>query len=471
MIYQYNNFFMIEKYYIYIYNIEYKYDFQLFNDDLYLICNFDKNNDINIKIKIMYDKYEYIFELNNIKSNIIKIGNIHNLDYKYNKIYENIRHDTLELGIIKESVITDNLDFTDLIESYDIYSNLNYMNNITNSYINDDTFDLPINKQIVKYNEKINKIKNYQEDDTISINNIFLEKNINIIYPKFNTKYYSICNNYINNKYDKKYLLYHWYFFGRYNLELYFKYLLNKYSENIKLLKYPEIKYIADKNNTLLFIDDRYDPSFIYLMQLFLYSIDNTWNITLYTTEDNIKKYTADFEKLNVSAKILLLEKKFTNINDYSNLLKNPIFWQNINEDNCLLFQYDSFCMGKFDKIFLNYNYIGARWDHKANNINSINIGNGGTSFRKTRLMENICNKYNNCENIKHFAEDVFFSHILYEEKLNNCNNYIADYFSFENIYSENSIYAHQLYKVIEIEDMDNFINSKILKMLNNNFI
>ena len=44
MIYQYNNFFMIEKYYIYIYNIEYKYDFQLFNDDLYLICNFNINN-------------------------------------------------------------------------------------------------------------------------------------------------------------------------------------------------------------------------------------------------------------------------------------------------------------------------------------------------------------------------------------------------------------------------------------------
>jgi hypothetical protein len=458
---------MIEKYYIYIYNIEYKYDFQLFNDDLYLICNFNINNEINIKIKIMYDKYEYIFELNNIKSNIIKIGNIHNLDYKYNKINEDIKEyikEDIKEDIFKLNGINENIIpyFTDLTESHDI-------NNFTSIY--KDTLDLPMNKQMGQYNEKISKIKNYEEDDIISINNIFLEKNINIVYPKFSTKYYSICNNYINNKYDKKYLLYHWYFFGRYNLELYFKYLLNKYSENIKLLKYPKIKYTADKNNTLLFIDDRYDPSFIYLMQLFLYSIDNTWNITLYTIEDNIKKYTADFEKLNVSAKILLLDKKFTNINDYSNLLKNPIFWHNINEDNCLLFQYDSFCMGKFDKIFLNYNYIGARWDHKASNISNINIGNGGTSFRKTRLMENLCNKYNNCENIKHFAEDVFFSHILYEEKLNNCNNYIADYFSFENIYSENSIYAHQLYKVIEIENMDNFINSKILKMLNNNFI
>lgn len=85
--------------------------------------------------------------------------------------------------------------------------------------------------------------------------------------------------------------------------------------------------------------------------------------------------------------------------------------------------------------------------------------------------MEYICKKYEKKQVIKNYLnypEDVFFSHLLYEEKLHNCNNFISDKFSFENIYSENSIYAHQLYKVIKIEDMDNFIDLKITKMLDN---
>ena len=440
MVLEYNNFFIIDKYYIYVYDIKYNYDFKLLNNDLYLICNFDFTikHDINIKIKIMYETKEYIFTENNLKSNIVNIGNINNLPFE-------------------------NID--NKIELYNINKNMTEINNDQN---NNDQNNNDQNNNDQNNNEIINKIKNYIVNDIISINNNFLEKNIKLIYPNFNIKYYLISNSYITNKYDKKYLLYHWYFFGRHNGQLYFKYLLFKYSEKIKLLKYNKIIYSEDKNNTLLFIDDRYDPSFIYILQLFLYSINHKWNITLYTTEDNVKNYQSDFQKLDVSAKIIILNKKFKNINDYSKLLKNPNFWENIKEDNCLLFQYDSFCMGKFDKKFLNYNYIGARWNHSATILNNICIGNGGTSFRKTRIMEYICKKYEKREPIKNYPEDVFFSHLLYEEKLHNCNNFIADKFSFENIYNENSIYAHQIYKVIKIEDMDNFIDSKITKMLDN---
>ena len=154
-----------------------------------------------------------------------------------------------------------------------------------------------------------------------------------------------------------------------------------------------------------------------------------------------------------------ILEKKLSSKFDYSDLLKDENLWSKIKEDNVLLFQYDSFCMGKFDNIFLNYNYIGARWPH--NPLEKLSIGNGGTSFRKTRIMESISKKYKN-----DYIEDLFFSYYLKKDNLDNCTNEIADNFSFENIFCENSIYAHQLYNTIKLEDLDNYMFKNLSKMI-----
>jgi hypothetical protein len=287
------------------------------------------------------------------------------------------------------------------------------------------------------------------------------------IFQNFCDKYYIENNNTINNNYIliKDYIKYHWYLYGRYEPQLYFKYLLKKYENIIYNIPYSKIQLSPDKNKTLLFIDNRYDSSFIYLLILFLYSVDLSWNITVFTTDSNKKYYLNDFKKLNISGNIFTLHKNISNINDYSNLLKDTFFWKNIKEDNCLLFQYDSFCMGKFDDSFLNYNYIGAIWDHNPSLFSEINFGNGGTSFRKTRLMEYLCKKYENKDIKKNYPEDVFFAELLYEEKLNNCNMDIANKFSFENIYNENSVYGHQIYKSIDYNSLDEFIYNKLSKM------
>ena len=126
-----------------------------------------------------------------------------------------------------------------------------------------------------------------------------------------------------------------------------------------------------------------------------------------------------------------------------------------------LIFQYDSFCMDKFNNDFFNYNYIGARWPHKASKYDNIKIGNGGTSFRKTRIIENICKKNEHIKNKT--AEDVYLCELLYENNLHNCTIDIADKFSFENIFNKNSIYAHQIYNTIKLSEMDNFIYNKLI--------
>ena len=369
-------FFIKDDYYIYIYDIfkpEYKYNFKIMNDDIWIEILNNKN----------IDKHK-------IKFKILNNNNEINLEY------ELFRKKTINIGKLENFIFT--------------------------------------------------KSENIVDED------------IKKSFPKFDIEYYLQNNKLININHDITFIKYHWYLCGQYHPYHYFKYLLKKYEGIIFNLNTSIISYDENKNNTLLFIDDRYDYSFIYLLKLFIYSVEETWNITVFTTDENKELYENDFTKLNITGKINIIDK-FNSIDDYNNLLKDSNFWKLIKEENVLLFQYDSFCMGKFNNIFFNYNYIGARWPHDPFKCN-IRIGNGGTSFRKTRVMERICKKYMNKE-----AEDLFFSYYLHQENLNNCYDRIADMFSFENIYIEDSIYAHQIYNTIKLEDLDNFVYSKLIKL------
>jgi len=383
-----NIFFMIEDYYIYIYNNnnKYIYNIELIDNIVYL---FIKNKDINdnINIKIINKNFYYIKTYNDF-NNLIKIGDLTTFNY------------------------------------INTFNNIDVYDNIENIY--PDIFN---NFDINYYFENNKLLKNIDID-------------------------------------NKNFIFCHWYYCGRYVPNLYFKYLLKKYESFIFKIKYPLIKYSKNKKNTLLFVDDRYDSSFIYLLILFLYSVDDSWNINIFTTIDNKIYYENVFNTIKIEGNIILLDNKFESINDYSNLLKNVNFWNKIEEDNCLLFQYDSFCMGKFNNIFFDYNYIGAKWDHRPLLFKKILIGNGGTSFRKTRVMEYLCNKYKNKDIKKNYPEDMYFSELLYEEKMHNCTEDIADKFSFENIYNNNSIYAHQIYKSIPFDKLDKFVYKSIEKMI-----
>jgi hypothetical protein len=472
MIYNNNNFFHIDKYYIYIYinNNNHKYNFDIIDNNLFLfITNKNKNDSENFKLKIMYDNKECYLKYKDIKDNIVKIGLLENL------------------------IFNDTVDFSNILElgnNYSIYeinknSKCDYILNGNNLHIvkknnNEENIKIIIyHKLLLKqklfllydFNENneiiFENLDTYFKDDIININNIYLENNYKKIYNNLDLNYYAYNNNNINehDKNNIKFLLYHWYFLGKNNQNHYFKYLLKKHEYIIKNLAYPKIKYVKKNKNTLLFVDDRYDISFIYLLQLFLYSVDKSWNINVITTNENKKYYENDFKKLGINGKISTLTQKFKNIGEYTNLLRNHNFWKNIEEDNVLLFQYDSFCMGKFDPVFYNYNYLGSQWDHHASIFHNILIGNGGTSFRKTRIMEYLCEKYQNKEIKKYYPEDVFFSELLYEEKLYNYDLEIANKFAFENIYSDFSIYAHQIYKSVSMENMDNFMYEKISKM------
>jgi len=107
----------------------------------------------------------------------------------------------------------------------------------------------------------------------------------------FDINYYITNNSFLDDNClcDDNFIKMHWNYMGQYHPQLYFKQILYKYRNLILSLKCPKIgdDMIHNKNNnTLLFIDDRYDPSFLYIMALFLYSIDESWNIRVYTIEE-----------------------------------------------------------------------------------------------------------------------------------------------------------------------------------------
>jgi len=486
MIYNNNNFFHIDKYYIYIYisNNNHKYNFDIIENNLFLfITNKNKNDSENFKIKIMYDNKECYLKYKNIKNNFIKIGLLEELNFNDSINFNNLIQLGNSYAIYEYTKDNENNDNKDIVLSQ---TKCNYFINGSNLHIKKKNDNGNENIKIIIYHkillkEKLFILHNFNEnnetiienpddyfnDDIININNIYLENNYNKIYQNLDLQYYAYNNSSINkeDKNNEKYILYHWYFFGKYNHNHYFKYLLKKHENIIKNIPYPKIKYSNKNNNTLLFVDDRHDMSFIYLLQLFLYSVDKSWNLNIITSRENKKFYEDDLKKLGINGKVNTLTRKFKSINEYTILLKHPNFWKNIEEDNVLLFQYDSFCMGKFDNSFFDYNYIGSQWDHYASIFQNILIGNGGTSFRKTRIMEFLCEKYQNKEIKKSYPEDVFFCELLYEEKLYNYDLEVANKFAFENIYCDYSIYAHQIYKSVLMENMDNFMYEKLVKM------
>ena len=84
-------------------------------------------------------------------------------------------------------------------------------------------------------------------------------------------------------------------------------------------------------------------------------------------------------------------------------------FYDHIPTETFLIFQTDTIIFEKHKYLldfFLEYDYVGAPWDHKVKN-KIYNVGNGGLSLRKKSKMLEILETENPNHND---PEDVFFS-------------------------------------------------------------
>jgi hypothetical protein len=232
-----------------------------------------------------------------------------------------------------------------------------------------------------------------------------------------------------------------------------------KYRKQIEALKYPSFTY--DKKNTLslLFVDDRYNPVFPLLLRLFMYSLPHAQcNFHIFCMEEDKKRYEDACIECRMYGTIFhLIEEPILNQNNYSKLLTQYNFWNEIKEEYVLLFQYDSSVFEKMEAPFLERLkrelYVGAFWKHEiVYKNNRLRVGNGGTSFRNARVMEMICRQF---VNKPVDAEDVFFAKRLRDLKYTECPREIAMRFSSELIYDEKCIYGHQIYRSISLPEVE----------------
>lgn len=305
-----------------------------------------------------------------------------------------------------------------------------------------------------------------------------IQKKISIEYPSLNYDYYTqqilplIKKNKTNhmNKLityqdlshlEKNFLVYHWIFEGSQNKMQLFKYALYSYKYLIDQLSYCHLKYNISKNNALIFIDDRVDNIlFECISRLFLYSVNDSWNLHIYTIPEKQKEYQQILTLLDVEAKFHFISK-INNIDEYSCLLKSSSFWETLTEENLLFYQYDSIAFGKFQSKFFSYNYLGARWTEKITQLPGIYNGNGGTSFRKRSWMLYITQKYNHYLYLPQSPEDKYFAYYLHQEGLLPDSNELLDEFSIEHIYNETSIYGHAIFQSMNIDQLVDFIKRR----------
>jgi hypothetical protein len=321
-----------------------------------------------------------------------------------------------------------------------------------------------------------------------------IQRKINLEYPSLNYDYYSqqiipllienranygsntnIENSKENNKtilyrdlssLEKNFLTYHWIFEGSQNKMQLFKYSLYIHKDLIDQLPYCKLKYNPSKNNALIFIDDRVDSLlFECVSRLFLYSVDDSWNLHIYTIPEKQEEYMKVLTLLDVEVKFHIISK-INNIDEYSCLLKSSSFWETLTEENLLLYQYDSIAFGKFKSKFFSYNYLGARWTDKITQLPGIYNGNGGTSFRKRSWMLYITQKYNYFLHLPESPEDKYFAYYLYQEGLLPESNELLDEFSVEHVYNETSIYGHAIFQSMNIDQLVDFIKRRFKAML-----
>lgn len=341
---------------------------------------------------------------------------------------------------------------------------------------------------IIKKEKTFDYIIKNEKENIIKLNNFkdlqFKNKHFykeDEILKKVENQYYNLnLENYKENLFGNDYiddnekfnifLKLNWYFFGKNNRFQYFKYIINKLKDKIMNINYTKISYDENKKYNLIFIDDRFDSIFKYILILFLYSINNEWNLTIYTTQKNKEKYLEVLDDLNVKGKINIINN-ISNKKDYSNLLKNNYFWKDMNEEYCLLFQYDSLAFKKFDNKFFSFNYLGARWPEHITQVKNIYNGNGGTSLRNINIMKFITSKYDYNlhgfnKNGDDLPEDVYFAKYMDIENLNKVDFDILDEFSFECIYNEKSTYGHAIYESIDLNNLEEYITNRINKIL-----
>ena len=223
-----------------------------------------------------------------------------------------------------------------------------------------------------------------------------------------------------------------------------YRYVCWKYLLNIRDKRLPEIKL----NNKLeaAFIEFRCFPHVEFLIRNAIIKLGAEWSQTIVCGNKNYDYMKNMCDKISPNIKLIKLD--VDNLDpgtSYTNLLTSVSFWNMFSGEKILIHQEDS-CIFKTNyKDFLQYDYIGAPWNHHREWYQEsglkIPVGNGGFSLRTKQIMIDIINKYERSPND---VEDVYFARQMQDNNIGNFpDGWVAQAFSAEAILSDQSFGGH----------------------------
>jgi len=238
------------------------------------------------------------------------------------------------------------------------------------------------------------------------------------------------------------------------------------------LENFHEYKYTA------VIIEPREHPALEYVLKNFNDNLSDEWQFVVFHGNKNIEFTKNICEKVFIPERVKLVNLGVDNltISDYSGLFYNDLLYSNIPTEVFLIFQTDTIICSQFkDNInqFLEYDYVGAPWDHDhvEGPGNNLRVGNGGLSLRKKSKMKEIIEK---CKDIKkgdeYIWEDVIFSNGCGLVTLNKPDEEEAKSFSIEQVYHDKSFGIHKAYAYLDSDKIGGWCPEiTTLKQLNGN--
>ena len=224
--------------------------------------------------------------------------------------------------------------------------------------------------------------------------------------------------------------------------------------ENIKNIEIPDIP--INTNNETVFIEFRNMIHIEYLIRNMILTLPD-WSHTIICGNnniENIKKYN-----IHPNLKIINLGRNNLDRKEYNKLLLTEKFWNNFVGEKLLIYQSDSIIFHNNINQFLEYDYVGALWKRKYNNLTK--VGNGGFSLRSKKIMLECLNKVKKIN--YSYNEDMWYTQQMIKLKIGKlADEQIAKMFSQEYIKSENPLGGHKYWLANKEFHNVRLVNKKI---------
>ena len=202
---------------------------------------------------------------------------------------------------------------------------------------------------------------------------------------------------------------------------------------------------------TAVIVEPRCHRALRFVLQNFFENLSDEWGFIIFHGTENehfCKNITQELQYLKKVVKLVNLHQNNLDLNQYSLLFKNLMFYSHIQTEMFLVFQTDCVILNK-DQIneFLHYDYVGAPWSAFGW------VGNGGLSLRrKSKMIEIIHAK--SYMNDTHTHEDMFFCHTQHNVPMLVPTFEEAKRFSIETVFHDTPFGIHNAWRYLRPEEM-----------------